>query len=1058
MVDKQEPRHGRSGTRSNPRTRGASILQVVIPPFSNATSSSPPPINPPNQRAPSKRRAPPGPVLSLTTKKGARGKAKEKVAESDVPDIYQEMLSEALVAESTSLERPLKKRGTVRSQVASAEATNPNASDEATKPKLTVPPDAAKTKTRGRKQRASENPYSETDLGDDDTEPEPTTTQTKTPSLRSMKAKPKAVADDSAPTVTKKPASKSRPASVLKLKKAAETTASEDLHDGQSLQQPAPSPTRTGRTSRSKTKSTEAETEQQLPAKPSSDVPTLEIARAGPKSKVAKPASSEAVAPEPTKSSQKTVRPSKTKAQVNPENVLDHPAADLKPKGPAIRTSRSKDKQTTTDARVEGSVQTSSETLEPQPVLSPSISEEITQHTAPAASSKNAEGGLVGTSALISQPATVPHTASLSNAKAPPVEGIDSGHSSEPLPDFSNINFTSLAEKLMTNEVPMSDLGHLAPTLLAGEKGTGIKRSIEQFLSKQPFSETNPGFKAFSQSLQLPPVLDSDSTLQTPPSSQQTQPNEPVQLQLAAPRIPPHFNNAPRATVSTYQVLQGPPNTLYQQTSIPQLQVPSHTQPLQPSEYLQPFQGNAFFNTPYRARQTTQQSAVPPPANSNMVLPAQPGSTGPPSSSRVAGNGPPSRPVNETAQKPPANPVMPLPSSMQFQRTFPPLTSDMAGNGTSATNPQEYGRQQQATPRTQSVLMPRSTRPLKKSGIIGKGAATSRQEESAKVPGDKPNTQRTTVLGPIPPSQAPAVAQQSSKQVKEARRQNLKLPRRRPTVFVSRQHVELDPAQVKIKRDDVDLVLDTVAREFLEMDVGQARDLNRDKYTLILNNWQDKSGYVHLEFLPVSYSAQNGDDVGRILAKRAVETDRHWVLPALGRMMETWEKGADDTIAALTVEDHAEYLEWGMGSWKYTQLTAKAFFGHAKEAIGERPNEEFVKAVANRKVAAASTVGLSSGVGVGGSSGGAGRGGSTNSPARELIYKGLGDGGDEMPGQLAFGGGGMGGFEFPPQFDAANQSNPNGLEDFDEMMGEWFDPSADGFGMDPPAGGNPWNL
>lgn len=174
--------------------------------------------------------------------------------------------------------------------------------------------------------------------------------------------------------------------------------------------------------------------------------------------------------------------------------------------------------------------------------------------------------------------------------------------------------------------------------------------------------------------------------------------------------------------------------------------------------------------------------------------------------------------------------------------------------------------------------------------------------------------------------------------------------------------------------------------------------------------------------------------------------------------METWEKGADDTIAALTVEDHAEYLEWGMGSWKYTQLTAKAFFGHAKEAIGERPNEEFVKAVANRKVAAASTVGLSSGVGVGGSSGGAGRGGSTNSPARELIYKGLGDGGDEMPGQLAFGGGGMGGFEFPPQFDAANQSNPNGLEDFDEMMGEWFDPSADGFGMDPPAGGNPWNL
>ncbi|KAG4431149.1 hypothetical protein IFR05_013369 [Cadophora sp. M221] len=1180
MVDNQEPRRGRSGTRSNPSTRVASILQVVVPLNPNSTSSSPPLNNPPTQDAPPRPRARPGRILSLPTKKGARGKAKEKAADSNVPDIYQDMLWEALVTQPTSSERPLKKRGRRRSQVASAEAAKATASDEASKSVLAVPPGAVKITTGRRKQKASENPYSIKHLGDDGTVPEPNINQTKAFSLRSM-------TDEAAPTATRKPASKSRPVVVLKLNKAGEATASEDLQDAQSLQQPVPDPTRTGRLSRSKTKPTDAETEteRQLPAKLSSDVPTLADAPAGLKSKAAKPASFEVKAQEPTEtlpqkivkgvvtghgtplitasasatamkqtplSAQPPKKPTSFKSGsapliVEPPLSSDHPTGTVRPpaaitlpstprqprgmpnlaNGPSTQKSvaRGHTGPNLGAAGVQTMVPATSGpftqqqtprrvpfigSLLPSQVFAPQgqTSRTGTPDT-PAAHSNQQQAPTLGNATTALPPVSsimrsdVSFNGSENMAPAPfnyrplgfdsesradqpnmvvfqgrpvvfgsgqpgdqdpipacsnspfqfqfggpnraPSEGGLPRYSPEPLPDYSNINFTSLAEKLMTNEVAMSDLGRLAPSLLDGERGTGIKNSIEEFLLKQPFRETNPGFKEFSESHHLAPTMTpSDSTLQTPPSSQQTPPIKPNQPQLLAPQIPPHFNNTTRSMVPTYPVVQGPSNPPYQQASIPQLQVPTHTQELQPSEYLQPFQGNAFFNTPYRAPQATQSSAVPPPVPSNMVLPAQPGLTGPQGSSKAAGNSQPSRPVNETAQQPPANPAMPLPSSMQFQRSFSPPSSGMTGNGASAALPKESGSQQQATPRTQSAPLPRPTRPLKTSGTTGKGAANRREHESAKVLGVSPNTRCAPLPGPTPPTKGPKVAQQSSKQLKEARHQSLKLPRRRPTVVVSRQHVELDPPQVKIKRDDVDTVLHTIAREYLEMDVGQACILNQEKYTLILNDWQDKSGYVHIDFLPVSYSAQNGDDVGRIIARRAVETDRHWVLPAVGQVMENLEKGAANGIAFLTAEDHAEFAEWGMASWKYTQLTAKAFFGHAKEVISKRLKEDITKELANRKVVAAAVPAPSAGVG-----GAAGRVASGNTPARELIYKGSDDGGDDRPAdRLAFGGGETDGFEFPSEFFTDDQGNPVGGED---MRARW--PPSAGFRMDPPDGG-----
>ena len=56
----------------------------------------------------------------MAGKKGARGKGKEKATKPAVPDVYQDMLSEALPTQSEIPERPLKRRRTGRrdSQVA----------------------------------------------------------------------------------------------------------------------------------------------------------------------------------------------------------------------------------------------------------------------------------------------------------------------------------------------------------------------------------------------------------------------------------------------------------------------------------------------------------------------------------------------------------------------------------------------------------------------------------------------------------------------------------------------------------------------------------------------------------------------------------------------------------------------------------------------------------------------------------------------------------------------------------------------------------------------------
>ncbi|KAH7318973.1 hypothetical protein BKA65DRAFT_599131 [Rhexocercosporidium sp. MPI-PUGE-AT-0058] len=685
--------------------------------------------------------------------------------------------------------------------------------------------------------------------------------------------------------------------------------------------------------------------------------------------------------------------------------------------------------------------------------------------------------------------------------------GENTQFSTEALPDYSNINFASLAEKVMTNKVPLNELSLLAPSLFAGEKGTGIKRSIEQYRSKQqPFGETNPGFQAFSQSLQPQSSLNANSA-QIPSSNQRTQP------QLVAPRIPEHFNNPKLAPTPTHTVVQGVRNTPpYQRASIPQLQVPNLTQKLQPTEDLQPFQSSA----PYVSLYSTKHSFSFP----QTYLDADPSTrrrlSPPQGSSRLADNNPPPHAVQPSTQQLRNHPDLPFPSTTQLN-SYQPATSRATGNSTASALPQQFAQQQKAASGTPSTPLPQSTRTSKLPGLADTSAAARLPQEIAQQPpirfvpriaipkaypspqasevgnrppaidrvsslpgssasgsiqvdsdsdadyppirtvkhqisgsrtagpqvmldmgGNTPVASRPEALtagnlglsglntessssqphpsslidggsGSLPPSSQstePAqpegsafaasaithdptqnlesaaearpiataeqvMASELSEQEKEVRRQNLKAPRRRSNRLVSRNHAELDPPQVKISRDDVDRVLYGVAREILGMLQGQVRKRNLDEYTLIVNNWQDRTDYVNIFHLPVSHAAQNGLDIGHILVERAFQTDQFWVLPALARMMANLEEGADGFLQKMTAADHAELQEWGIASWTYTQQATKAFSERAKEVIVAAACVGQAAYAAERRP--------------------------ENPPAREIIYEGRVDGDDLDP-------------------------------------------------------------
>ncbi|KAK0124128.1 hypothetical protein ONS95_009111 [Cadophora gregata] len=187
----------------------------------------------------------------------------------------------------------------------------------------------------------------------------------------------------------------------------------------------------------------------------------------------------------------------------------------------------------------------------------------------------------------------------------------------------------------------------------------------------------------------------------------------------------------------------------------------------------------------------------------------------------------------------------------------------------------------------------------------------------------------------------------------------LTLPERRnPNLVVSRGHEELIPPLKKIYRDDIDLFLFVFARWAFKVD-ADAETGNR-MYD-ILSKFQTQLDFMERNPVPppVSHAAQNGLDIGRMIARRASQTQREWLIPAVSHMFFTCHQQAEQTLNVMDEEEYAAYKEWGPGSWMDAQLREKFFFEHAFRSLEKYNVDEIERRLggaAGRGVSASTVV------------------------------------------------------------------------------------------------------
>ncbi len=85
--------------------------------------------------------------------------------------------------------------------------------------------------------------------------------------------------------------------------------------------------------------------------------------------------------------------------------------------------------------------------------------------------------------------------------------------------------------------------------------------------------------------------------------------------------------------------------------------------------------------------------------------------------------------------------------------------------------------------------------------------------------------------------------------------------------------------------------------------------------------------------MDLNYSASNGDDIGFILAQRALSTNRGWILPRLLIFFDNGYGGAIHELQNLSSIDLQDHQLDPMTSWVRVQQTDKAFFERARHQV-----------------------------------------------------------------------------------------------------------------------------
>ncbi|PVH72744.1 hypothetical protein DL98DRAFT_576690 [Cadophora sp. DSE1049] len=347
------------------------------------------------------------------------------------------------------------------------------------------------------------------------------------------------------------------------------------------------------------------------------------------------------------------------------------------------------------------------------------------------------------------------------------------------------------------------------------------------------------------------------------------------------------------------------------------------------------------------------------PASSSMEIQIPSTSSLPARESRVARNARSVHPMQDVAEQPPqGEPLLNVPSYFLANQTVDLHTPPAAGSGSPTHRTQEPSHTSHVEAASATVLEPTPRQP---SATLSQDLSSLHAQPPTNVIlaeadffgdilGGPPfarldnlfNPSRSLSQGsfavPTPSSQStPQVSKyypsEEEKAVLKRKAESLLLPDRRHLgLTVSRGHEELTPPLKRVYRDDIDLFFYVFARWAFKVDL----DVEAAKRMYdVLAKFQTQTDFVDRQPVspPPGHAAQNGHDLGRMIARRAFQTNKEWLLPAISHLFSTSLRNAEQALGAMGEEDYVAYTEWGPASWMDAQLREKFFFEQASKSL-----------------------------------------------------------------------------------------------------------------------------
>ncbi|CZT03926.1 uncharacterized protein RCO7_05593 [Rhynchosporium graminicola] len=151
-------------------------------------------------------------------------------------------------------------------------------------------------------------------------------------------------------------------------------------------------------------------------------------------------------------------------------------------------------------------------------------------------------------------------------------------------------------------------------------------------------------------------------------------------------------------------------------------------------------------------------------------------------------------------------------------------------------------------------------------------------------------------------------------------------------IVANRGHAPLDPPLSDIYKYDVEFFLQKANLMFQAHYRNEQLHVH-DNHGLLVNVLMKWQAFTDYACVPLTHSAQNGHDIGRLLATTCIVLGLDPMLHDLIAFFHDFELTAIKRISMKTAEEVRLYDEERESSWIHLQHTEQHFFGSAKEEI-----------------------------------------------------------------------------------------------------------------------------